>query len=41
MHTNERAHNNHSYVPSSFTVVIVELEPKAALKSFKPASVML
>ena len=30
---------NRSGLPFSLTVVMVELEPKAALKSFKPASV--
>ena len=29
----------HSYLPLSFTLVMVELEAKAALKSFRPASV--
>ena len=32
-------HTSHSYLQPSSTVVMVVLEPKAALKSFKPASV--
>ena len=28
------------YLPARFTVVMVELDPNAALKSFHPASVM-
>ena len=31
--------NNHAYLPSSITVVMLVLEPNAALKAFKPASV--
>ena len=34
-------YRNHSDLQSSVTVVMVELEPKAALKAFKPASVTL
>ena len=32
-------HDNNSDLPISVTVVMVELEPKAALKAFRPASV--
>ena len=32
--------NVNPYLLISFTVVMVELDPKAALKSFNPASVM-
>ena len=42
--THTSAHNkitNHSDLQLSFTVVMVLLEPKAALNSFKPASVTL
>ena len=34
-------HTNYSYLLRSFTVVMVELEPTAALKCFRPTSVML
>ena len=44
-HTNTRTrscqHTNYSYLQESSTVVMVELEPTAALKCFRPASVML
>ena len=39
--THSYEHAKHSYLPRSSTVVMVELEPKAALKAFKPASVTL
>ena len=45
MHNNTWAHSyeqsKHAYLQSNITAVMLVLEPKAALKAFKPASVTL